>query len=30
MIPSGEQTSQEIIRMNRCLEEAYQNNDNQP
>ncbi|CAF1384779.1 unnamed protein product [Rotaria sordida] len=30
MSSNGEQTSKEIIRMNRCLEEAYENNNNQP
>jgi len=30
MSSRGEQTSKEIIRINRCLEEAYQNNNNQP
>jgi hypothetical protein len=27
MSSQGEQTSKEIIRINRCLEEAYENNN---
>jgi len=30
MSSRGEQTSKEIIRINRCLEEVYENNNNQP
>ncbi|CAF0764901.1 unnamed protein product [Adineta ricciae] len=30
MSSEGEQTSKEIVRINRCLEEAYENNNNQP